>query len=208
MCIYLECCVVCLFRAAHNLDSSTWEWLSRLQGIKLIILSRIHLVIWICYINIVWSLIRGEISVLLISYSVLLLQPTGRLVPDVEQELLTLLDHMISPPVVSGVRVARSLVFEMFCRSLFVLCLLAIVLSVLHFKVSDYPFGIFKLLVIFLIVFYLYFYIPVVIKTCVPTHTRTCISIWLSFGLFVFNDLKWDNFSFLLILVDLLTITV
>ena len=33
-----------------------------------------------------------------------------RQVPLVEQELLTLLDHMSSPPVFSGVRVARSLV--------------------------------------------------------------------------------------------------
>jgi ABC-type Co2+ transport system permease subunit len=41
----------------------------------------------------------------------------------------------------------------MFCRSLFVLFLLAIVLSVLRFTDSDYPFGIFKL---FLVVFQLY----------------------------------------------------
>jgi len=33
----------------------------------------------------------------------------------------------------------------MFCRSLFVLFLLAIVLSVLRYMDSDYPFGIFKL---------------------------------------------------------------
>jgi hypothetical protein len=46
-----------LSRAAHNLDISTWEGLSRSQGIKLIILSRIHLVIWIWYINIVWIVI-------------------------------------------------------------------------------------------------------------------------------------------------------
>ena len=42
--------------------------------------------------------------------------------------------------------VARSLVFcVMFCRSLFVLFLLAIVLSVIRFTASDYRFGIFKL---------------------------------------------------------------
>jgi len=47
----------------------------------------------------------------------------------------------------SGVRVTRSLVFcVVFCRSLFVLFLLAIVLSVLlRFTDSDYPFGISKL---------------------------------------------------------------
>jgi hypothetical protein len=37
----------------------------------------------------------------------------------VEQELLTLYDHLSSHPVFSGVRVARSLVFcVVFCRSL------------------------------------------------------------------------------------------
>ena len=47
-------------------------------------------------------------------------------------------------PVVSGVRFVRSLVFcVLFCRSLFVLFLLAIVLSMLWFMASDYPFGIF-----------------------------------------------------------------
>ena len=39
-----------------------------------------------------------------------------------EQELLTLPEHLRSPPIFSGVRVTRSLVFDqMFCRSLFVL---------------------------------------------------------------------------------------
>ena len=38
----------------------------------------------------------------------------------VEQKLLTLSEHMGSPPIFSGVRVARSLVFfVVFCRSLF-----------------------------------------------------------------------------------------
>ena len=46
----------------------------------------------------------------------------SRWLPLVEQELLTLPKHMSSPPVLSGVRVTRSLVFMcMFCRSLFVL---------------------------------------------------------------------------------------
>jgi hypothetical protein len=54
---------------------------------------------------------------------------------------------MSSPLVFSGVRVTRSLVLcVMSCRSLFVLFLLAIVLSVLlRFTDSDYLFGIFKL---------------------------------------------------------------
>jgi hypothetical protein len=100
-------------------------------------------------------------------------------VPHVEQELLTLLEHMSSPPVFSGVRVARSLVlyvcfvdrclsffiwplcclfivdlrilitllviflvfYAMLCRSLFVILLLVIVLSVLLFTSSDCAFG-------------------------------------------------------------------
>ena len=65
-------------------------------------------------------------------------------VPLVEQVLLILLEHMISPPVFSGVHVTRSLVLcVMFCRSLFIL--LSIVLSVLRFTDSDYPTGILKL---------------------------------------------------------------
>jgi hypothetical protein len=38
-----------------------------------------------------------------------------------EQELLALPEHLSSPPVFSEVRVTRSLVFCLFCRSLFVL---------------------------------------------------------------------------------------
>ena len=67
----------------------------------------------------------------------------NRMMPHVEQELLILPGHMNSSPVFS---VARSSVFfVMFCRSLFALFLLVIVLSVLLFVASDYPFGIFKL---------------------------------------------------------------
>ena len=67
----------------------------------------------------------------------------------VEQELLTLPEHLSSLPVFSGVRVTRSLVLYVcfvdrclsFCTFLF-----AIVLSVLlRYTDSDYPFGIFKL---------------------------------------------------------------
>ena len=48
-------------------------------------------------------------------------------------------------PIVSGVRVARSLVLcVVFCRLLFVLFHLAIVLSLLRFTASDYAFCIFK----------------------------------------------------------------
>ena len=68
--------------------------------------------------------------------------------PSVEQELLTLLEHLSSTPVFSGIPVARSLVlcvcFVDRCLS-FVLFLLAIVLSDLRYTDSDYPFGICKL---------------------------------------------------------------
>jgi hypothetical protein len=70
-------------------------------------------------------------------------------VPQVEQELLTRPEYLSSPLVFSGVRVTRFLVLcVMFCRSFFVLLfffLLAIVLSVLRFTDSEYPFGLFKL---------------------------------------------------------------
>ena len=47
----------------------------------------------------------------------------------------------------SGVRVARSLVScVMICRLLFVIFLLAIVVAFLRFTDSDYPFGVFKLI--------------------------------------------------------------
>jgi hypothetical protein len=72
-----------------------------------------------------------------------------RQVPLVEQELLTLPEHLSPPPVFSGVRVTRSLVLYVCFVDLvfpFVLFLLAIVLSVLlRYTDSDCPFGIFKL---------------------------------------------------------------
>ena len=71
-----------------------------------------------------------------------------RRVPLLEQELLTLIEHPSSPSVFSWVRVNRSLVFcVVFCRSLFclfVLFLLAIVLSVLLRFMTYDPFSIFK----------------------------------------------------------------
>ena len=73
----------------------------------------------------------------------------------VEEELIFLLEHLSSLPVFSGVRVARSLVFcVMFCWSLFVFFRLAIVLSVLLFTAFDYPFGVFKLLLIIMKMLY------------------------------------------------------
>ena len=69
-----------------------------------------------------------------------------RRVPLVEQEQLTLPQHLSLPPVLSGVRVTRSLLLCVCFVDLFVLFLLDIVLSVLlRYTDSDYPFGIFKL---------------------------------------------------------------
>ena len=67
--------------------------------------------------------------------------------PLVEEELLTLPVHPSSPPDFSGVHPTRSIVFcVVFYRSLFVLFLLAIVLSILLWYTDfDYPLGIFKL---------------------------------------------------------------
>jgi len=62
----------------------------------------------------------------------------------VEKELLALLKNMSSPLGFSGVRVARPLGFCMvFCRSLFVHFPSTIVVSLLLFIDSGYPFGIF-----------------------------------------------------------------
>ena len=64
----------------------------------------------------------------------------------VEQELLTLPEYLSSLQLLCGFSVVCSFVFWIvFCRSLFVLFLLTIVLSVLlQIVASDDPFGIFK----------------------------------------------------------------
>jgi len=67
----------------------------------------------------------------------------------VEQELFTLLEHLRSPPLFSGVHVTRSLVlYVCFVDRYLSFCtfLMAFVLSVLlRYTDSDCPFGIFKL---------------------------------------------------------------
>jgi hypothetical protein len=81
-----------------------------------------------------------------------------RLTRQVEQELLTLPEHLCSSPVFSGVRVTRPLVLfvclvDVVCPS--VLFLLVIVLSVLlRFTDSDYPFGSFKLFLQYILEIY------------------------------------------------------
>jgi len=77
----------------------------------------------------------------------------------VEQELLTLLEHMGSPLVLVRVCVNRSLVLCVCLKiviSLFVRSLLTIVLSVLRFTDFDYPFGICTL----------FLYLLVLLNTC------------------------------------------
>jgi len=69
-------------------------------------------------------------------------------VPHVEQELLTLQEHMRSSLVFSGVRVAWSLVFcVMFCRSLFVVSPFSFGHCVVYSSIYSFwlPFVIFKL---------------------------------------------------------------
>jgi len=70
----------------------------------------------------------------------------------VEQQLLTLPEHLSSPPVLSGVCVTRSLVL---CVCFVDHCLFFCTLSFGHYFVcsssiydSDYPFGIFKLFLV------------------------------------------------------------
>ena len=67
-------------------------------------------------------------------------------VPLVEQELPTLPEHLHSSPVLSGVRIARSLVFcVVFCRLCLSFFLLATAPSVfLRLTASDYPYSILK----------------------------------------------------------------
>ena len=69
----------------------------------------------------------------------------------VEQELLTIQEYLSPSLVFSVVRFMC-----MFCRSLYVLFLLTIVLSVFQFTDSDYPFGVFK---VFLCLLYCWIYL-------------------------------------------------
>ena len=71
----------------------------------------------------------------------------------------------------------------MFCRSLFVLFLLAIVLSVIRFTDSDYTFGIFKLFIIFLyeLIYFSDIHIKVRNVTCnyICTSSIHCLCYFL-----------------------------
>jgi hypothetical protein len=83
------------------------------------------------------------------------------------------IEHLSSSLVFRWVHVVQSLVFcVVFCRSLFVL--LVIVLSVVPFMVSDYPFGIFWSL--YCLSFHLWFLITSLVSF---GHCIVCRSIWL-----------------------------
>ena len=73
----------------------------------------------------------------------------------VEHELLTLPKYLSSLPFFSGVRVARSLVFcIVYCRRLFVIFLLSIVLSVLRLTPSNFHFSLLVFLSSFRFIFF------------------------------------------------------
>ena len=63
-----------------------------------------------------------------------------------EEQLLTLPEHLSSPPDFSGIRVAQSLIIcKVFCISFFVLFLFVVESSVLRYTTSDYLFDILDL---------------------------------------------------------------
>jgi hypothetical protein len=72
-----------------------------------------------------------------------------RRVPLEDQELRTLPEYLSSSPVFSGVQVTRSLVvcvcFVYRCLSFFIFILVIVLSGLLRFRVFDYPFRIFKL---------------------------------------------------------------
>ena len=62
-----------------------------------------------------------------------------------EQGLPTRPEHMISPPVLSGVHVARSLVFSSVLKMVVFFPLVIVLSDHRYLTVSYHPFGIFKL---------------------------------------------------------------
>ena len=107
------------------------------------------IVIFASRFMLLWTFIRSSMTrSRLYGLSMLQKWQSGRNKPHrhVEQEFLTLPEHMRSPPFFIGIRVARSLVFcVMFCRSLFSwLFFIFWPLYCIHLQLtdSDYPFGI------------------------------------------------------------------
>ena len=88
--------------------------------------------------------------------------------PLLNQELLIFAEAPGFTPSFHGVHVAQIIAFcVVFCRSLFVLFLLSIVLSVLRFTVSDYPFDIFKFFVLNILVFCIEYFVAFVLLAIV-----------------------------------------
>jgi hypothetical protein len=119
----------------------------------------------------------------------------------VEQELLTLSEHLSSPPVLSEVRVTRSLVLHVcfvdrclsFCTFSFDHCV------VLRFTNSYSPFGIFKLFLLVIISFVPWCHDCTLIDTFI--YTLICIIISL---LYYIEIGYWlDHFVMLLLVSDL-----
>ena len=104
-----------------------------------------------------------------------------RRVSHVGQELLTLPDHLCSPPVFCEVRITQSLVFcVVFCRSLFVFCHFSFghcIVCLLWFTAPDYHFGIFKL----------FLQLPIFSKTDNSVYEML---LWIP---------RWENFNKLVI---------
>jgi hypothetical protein len=120
------------------------------------------------------------------------------------QELFTLPEHLSSPLVYSVVYVVQSLVFcVVFCRSLLVLLsfFFTMVLSVLWSTAIDYPFSIFKLLVIDCIV------CPLIYDFWLPFSIFKLLAIALSVLWFTTSDYPFVIFKLLTMLLAVLWLT-
>ena len=120
-------------------------------------------------------------------------------VPLVEQELLTLLEHLCSPPVFSGIRVTRLVLYVCFVDHCLCFCTFSVDHRVVCSSDSDSPFGIFKL------VFCNQFLSPIRLRVRTPfmakcTHTTLCDKgfqwlvavLWFSLGTPVSSTNKTD----------------
>jgi len=98
-------------------------------------------------------------------------------VPLVEQQLLTLAEHMRSLRVFSWVRVAQSLVFcVMFCRSLFVLLFYCIVFNTFVYILWSHCFKLFLSCGYMLHTLALVIWYRILWCFCVLSHLLDCIS--------------------------------
>ena len=133
-----------------------------------------------------------------------------RWVPLVEQKLFSTPEHLSSHPVFSGVRVAQFIIFcVVVLRSLFALLfVLVIVLSVLRFMTSGYPFGFFKLfshnlsrasLVYMLCIMHVHFNFETNSTTIPLTLPTLKWLVFFSFGCYIFLSVSCDQWYLCLI---------